>query len=218
MRTAYLNNGADHMEDHQLLELYLSLVIPRHDVKELSYRLMNTFGSLEGVYNASPQDLQQVDGVGENTAVLLSLFRTICGRVEYNKTKNIQFLDSADAAMDYCQKLLSGFSDERIAVITLTSKLKVINAHIMATGGVSFAGVAPKDIMSTLIMDNPSQVLIAHNHPCGEPSLSGADINFTVNVLGIVRPMSIALIDHIVVGDGECLSMRSLEEYKNYFD
>ena len=75
MRESYLASGTEHMADHQILELYLSLVIPRHDVKETAYNLMNTFGSLEGVFNAEVTDLKEVKGIGENTAILISLLK-----------------------------------------------------------------------------------------------------------------------------------------------
>ena len=60
LREQYLSGGMDNAPDHHLLELFLSIVIPRRDVKELSYDLINQFGSLEGVLNAEPQDLMNV--------------------------------------------------------------------------------------------------------------------------------------------------------------
>ncbi len=73
MRAAYLQGGGDAMPDHQLLELLLSISIPRKDVKPIAYALINRFGSLEQVFAAGAADLQQVPGVGEQTAVQILL-------------------------------------------------------------------------------------------------------------------------------------------------
>lgn len=112
MRESYLASGTEHMADHQILELYLSLVIPRHDVKETAYNLMNTFGSLEGVFNAEVADLKEVKGIGENTAILISLFKEICSRVDANKTKSIRSLDSTEIAEKYVTSVLNRFREK----------------------------------------------------------------------------------------------------------
>ena len=218
MRKAYLEHGAEHMADHQLLELYLSLVIPRHDVKELSYRLMNTFGSLEGVFNAEPWALQTVDGIGENTAVLLSLFKAICGRVEYNKLHRTSDIISTEDAIDYCKRVLADERDEKIAIVSLSSSLKVINCSIVATGGSDFVGVSAKDIMSVVLRDNASRIILAHNHPNGDAYPSAADFNFTLGVLQMLRSIGVQFVDHIIVGDEDAASMRRMEDSKDYFD
>ncbi|MGN0531713.1 MAG: RadC family protein [Eubacterium sp.] len=218
MRTAYLENGAEHMADHQLLELYLSLVIPRRDVKELAYRLMNTFGSLEGIFNAEPWALQAVEGVGENTAVLLSLFKAICNRIEYNKLHRISEIISTEDALDYCRRVLADERDEKIAIVSLSSSLKVINCSIVATGGSDFVGVSAKDIMSVVLRDNASRIILAHNHPNSEAYPSAADLNFTLGVLQMLRSIGVKFVDHIIVGDGDVVSMRCMEDSKGYFD
>ncbi len=218
MRNAYLTSGTDHMTDHQLLELYLSLVIPRRDVKELSYRMMNTFGSLEEIFNADPLQLESVDGIGENTAVLISLFREINSRIEYNRACNLEYLDSSSATKEYCRRMLSNAYEERILVISLTSKLKIINCHKLSSGTSSFVGVSPKTLMSAVLNDNAAQVVLAHNHPRGDAVFSAADINFTINLLGMLRTFNIRLVDHVLVGEDETVSMRSIAVYRKYFE
>lgn len=86
MRAAYLQGGGDAMPDHQLLELLLSISIPRKDVKPIAYALINRFGSLEQVFAAGAADLQQVPGVGEQTAVQILLVRDL-NRRDPSKSK-----------------------------------------------------------------------------------------------------------------------------------
>ena len=178
---------------------------------------MNTFGSLEGVFNAEVADLKEVKGIGENTAILISLFKEICSRVDANKTKSIRSLDSTEIAEKYVTSVLNRFREEKIMVISLSSNLRVINYHLFDTGGASFATVSPKDIVSAVLADHAAQIILAHNHPWGKADFSANDINFTLSVRDIMRTLGINLIDHIVVGDENTVSMRSHKTYKNYF-
>ena len=94
MRAAYLQGGGDAMPDHQLLELLLSISIPRKDVKPIAYALINRFGSLEQVFAAGAADLQQVPGVGEQTAVQILLVRDLNRRIHQNQNKPVKHICS----------------------------------------------------------------------------------------------------------------------------
>lgn len=95
IRAAYLQGGGDAMPDHQLLELLLSISIPRKDVKPIAYALINRFGSLEQVFAAGAADLQQVPGVGEQTAVQILLVRDLNRRIRQNQNKPVKHLTDA---------------------------------------------------------------------------------------------------------------------------
>ena len=96
MRNTYINGGMENAPDHNVLELFLSVIIPRKDVKELSYSLINTFGSLEGVLNADVRDLMQVKGIGESTAVAISLIKDLYKRASLNRNCRIKSFNKID--------------------------------------------------------------------------------------------------------------------------
>ncbi len=218
MRDAYLRGGADSMADHNMLELFLSLVIPQKDVKPLAYDLINTFGSLERVVSASPQRLMEVNGVGENTAILLNLVRDINTRIDLNRNKYIIKLGSVQQTIAYAENILKNSVNEKILLITLDNDLRVIKSNIVSEGVVNCANVEPKKIVECVIRDNASSVVLAHNHPGGKPSPSPADLSFTITIQDILKKINVKMLDHIIVGEGSSFAMNSDPRYMMYFE
>lgn len=218
MRNNYLKNGTTAMEDHQILELFLSLVIPQKDVKPLAYDLINHFGSLEAVFNASAQQLMEINGIGECTAVALSLVNDINCRVNANHNQIITHLDNSQKARDYVKNAIGSSRFEQVIVITLNNDLAILGCHCVSDGTVNCATVQPKKVVECVIKDNASSVIIAHNHPNGDPTPSMADLNFTLEVLGILRKIGVNLNDHIVACAHKALSLNSDSRYMMYFD
>lgn len=219
MRDTYKSVGIDGMDDAKVLELYLSLAIPRRDVRELSYRLINTFGSLKNVFDAGVAQLMKVDGVGENTAVLISLSRDIQHRIIEDMGKDIQYIRTSKDAMDFATSKLYGYSQERILVVALDNDCGIIKTKIFESDGVNFADARPKDILQFLLLHNSAGVVVAHNHPNTDSDPSSSDINFNLNFMELMRTMNIQFADHIIVGINGATSMRdnnyNIDLFKN---
>lgn len=218
VRAAYLKNSFESMSDSNVLELLLFYSIPRKDVKEISYALLNRFGTLEGVFNADIKELMKVNGVGENTAILINLFKNIDLRLERNKNRQVKKLDDSSKAMEFAKNELSNLSREEIIIITLDNSLNVISVNRVSQGGAGHASAEPYKIMECIFRDNASNIIIAHNHPTGDAIPSAEDIDFTVEILNLCRKINIRLNDHIIVGRNDVLSMVSDIRYSTYFD
>lgn len=218
MRNNYLKNGADVMEDYQVLELFLSLVIPQKDVKPLTYELINTFGSIDAVFKASPAQLMQVSGIGECTAVAISLVNDISSRVEQKKNNTITHLNNSNLARQYVKNEIGKHRQERVIAITLNNDMSILGCHTVSMGGVNCANVEPKKVLECVLKDDASSVIIAHNHPDGEAAPSAADLNFTLELLGFLRKININLVDHVIVGKDSTISLNSDARYMMYFD
>lgn len=217
VKTAYLNNAFDSMPDHNVLEMLLFYSIPRVDVKPIAYELINHFGSIENVFNASVSELTKVRGVGENTAILINLVKDINSRVAIRQNENIKTLDSYKSASMYVENLLKNQRVEKMLVVTLNNDLSVINHHFVAEGTVNHASIEPIKIIEHAISDRASSVILAHNHPNGNASPSMEDRSFTVELLGLLRKLNIKLNDHIIVGRNESLSMSMDPTCRNFF-
>lgn len=218
MRNAYLNGGADSMADHNILELFLSLVIPQKDVKPLAYDLLNTFGSLKRVISAPPQRLMEVNGIGENTAILLNLVNDINTRIDLNKNKEVTKLNSVKQTLTYAENALKNCVNEKILLVTLDNDLRVIKSTIVSEGVVNCANVEPKKIVECVIRDNASSVVLAHNHPGGQPTPSPSDLSFTIKIQDILKKIDVKILDHIIVGESSSFAMNSDPRYMMYFD
>lgn len=101
MREVYLAGGMQNAPDHNLLELFLSIIIPQKDVKELAYALINRFGSLEGVLNADANQLMTVNGIGQSAAVGIKMVVELNKRVANNRNKNVDNLNCSSEAIAY---------------------------------------------------------------------------------------------------------------------
>ena len=87
LQNRYKTGGADGLSDHNLLELLLFYSIPRKDTNELAHRLISAFGSLNGVFDATYNELLKIEGMGENSAMLISSVPAICRRYEEGISK-----------------------------------------------------------------------------------------------------------------------------------
>lgn len=218
MRDNYLNNGIDAMQDYQVLELFLSFVILRKDVKQVAYDLMNNFGSIDAVFKAPVDRLMQIKGVGERTAVAISLVNDINARVKQKDNQGITQLVNSQLARQYVQNEIGKCRQERVIAIMLNNDMLILGCHTIANGSVNSATIDPRKVLEYVLKTDASSVIIAHNHPDGEAVPSAADINFTLELLALLRKININLIDHIIVGEDGAMSMNSDARYMMYFD
>lgn len=217
MRAAYLQGGGDAMPDHQLLELLLSISIPRKDVKPIAYALINRFGSPEQVFAAGAADLQQVPGVGEQTAVQILLVRDLNRRIHQNQNKPVKHLTDAAQSCAYFSNLLRDKTAEQVYLVTLDGSAKILQTHAVGSGSVNLAAVDQRTLMEHILRDNASAVMLAHNHPGGKVQPSAQDLEFTIRLLSILRSIHVQLLDHIIVSPTDTYSMRSDPEYGSFF-
>lgn len=214
MRQAYLCGDMENAPAHNLLELFLSIIIPRKDVKQLSYDLINKFGSLEAVFSASPYELMTVKGIGESSAIALSLVDKFYTKINVDKNNSIHRFKSMDECYDFCRNLLKNEKNEKVYIITLTSLLSVISCYKVGEGSVLSSNVDMKSILTYTIKDNAAYVLITHNHPNGSPHPSGEDASFTVKLKDMLETINVKLFDHIIVSGDDAISLKHSSDYR----
>ena len=204
-RKKLLENGPRAFADHELLEMLLYYAIPRRDTNELAHRLLERFGSLQGVFSAPVEELSTVEGVGENAAVLLNLVPQIWQRSLQGAPERI--LNSVDKCGEYFAELLSGSRREMLWQVCLDGKGKVLSSRCLAEGDVSMAAVSVRQVVEYALRAGAVAVVLAHNHPSGVALPSAEDRMVTHQVMEALEPLGIRLIDHIVVADNDFVSM-----------
>ncbi len=210
-------NEKNSLHDYELLELLLTYAIPRIDVKPAAKELIKKFGSFENVFNATPAQLMNVKGIGENSATLISLFNTINGRINKNRNENIKELNNSEETKEYFVNLLRAERNEKIAVLSLDNSNRIISCRVISEGTVNLIEISPRKIVEAVITDNASNVIIAHNHPFGDSEPSAKDVDFTLKTRDLLRPLGVELFDHIIVGENDAFSMRSSLRFVHYF-
>ena len=200
--------GLDAFADHEALELLLYYAIPRRDTNLIAHRLMEHFGSLDAVFSAPEDELAKVDGVGENAATLLALILPLCRRVKTAPKKRDIILTSTARAGAYFVDLFFGVSREETYEACLDAKGKLISCVRVAEGGTDAVHFNMRRVVETALHCRASAVVLAHNHPSGVALPSPDDNTATLAAFDALRSVGIPLIDHIIVADGDFVSLR----------
>lgn len=208
MRERFLRGGLEHFAPHEVLELLLFYAIPRRNVNPLAHKLVRHFGSVAAVLEASPEQLQQVEGIGQSTATYISLIlsATRYAQREQQQTER-SVLGNYRYAMDYCLHLFAGKTDEVLYVICLDAQGRVLRAAEAVRGTIDEVPIYPRTVMQIALDNRAYSILLAHNHPSGVREPSQADLDTTDDLRTAMAPFGIRLQDHIIYADGECLSM-----------
>jgi DNA repair protein RadC len=207
LRDKFTNNGLDSFHDHEILELLLFYAIPRRNTNGIAHELIKTFGSLSDVLDAPVEKLKAVDGIGDNAATLLKLMPQIARRYSMSKGSFDNILDTTQRSGDYILPFFLSQRDEVVLLVCLDSKNKVLNAQIIHRGSVNSTDISLRKILETAFTYNATKVLLAHNHPSGIALPSVEDIETTKYIRDALKILSIKLVDHIIVADGDYVSM-----------
>ena len=202
----FLRRGLEGFADHEVLELLLYYAIPRRDTNELAHRLIDRFGTLRGVFDAAPEELRQVDGMGESAALFLQLLPAVGRRVLLNEKKEV-ILNSVETVGAFFARLLDAERREVLYQVCLDAKGKLLSYHRLASGTVSVAPVSVREVVENALRCDASRVVLGHNHPSGVALPSEEDRQITLQIQQALATMSIALVDHIIVADGDFVSM-----------
>ncbi len=207
LRETYLEHGASALHDHQLLELLLTFAIPRKDTNGLAHSLLAAYGSLGRILAADPYDLMRHEGVGRHAAVLLSLAGKLGQRGRLPRCGGHVPLSSLDAAARYCSSLFCGARHEEAYVISLDKRHAVLHADKISAGTPEETAIYPRLVVECALRHGASGVIIAHNHPSGNPEPSAGDIDTSEMIYMALGAVGIKMQDHIIIGNGCVYSM-----------
>ena len=206
MKERFLEQGLGSLADHEVLELVLYYAIPRRNTNETAHLLLERFGTLKNVLAADIRELQEVPGVGKNAAALLKLLRAVIDRADMPAPPR-EPIRTGEQAGAYFVQLLNGEQHEVLYLMCLDGKGKLLSCQTAAKGGVNVTAVSVRQVVDLALRSGATAVVLAHNHPSGVALPSRADQTMTRQVADALRPLGIRLLDHIVVADGDYVSM-----------
>jgi len=208
LRSRFLEGGADALPDYEMLELVLFRAIPRADVKPLARQLLETFGDFARVMSATPRRLKEVDGVGDAVICELKVVEAAAHRLARARVIRRPVISSWDALIDYVRTAMSHLETERFRVLFLDRKNVLIADEVQGAGTVDHVPVYPREVMKRALELGASALILVHNHPSGDPTPSGADIDMTHQIEAAGQVLGITLHDHLVVGKSREVSLR----------
>lgn len=217
LKKRFLKYGLDGFEDHQALELLLFYALPRMDTNELAHTLLNHFGSLRNLFEADTTDLVKVSGIGEHSAILVKLIPALASRYWFTEGDDAPKIVSIESAVEFCKSLLYGKPVEYFFIICLDAAFRVKATDLLSKGTPSQTTVYIRHIAEAAIRSGADKIIIAHNHPGGDPAPSSMDVEVTMNVSEAMQGLGIQLIDHIIISDGDFYSFLMDQRIRSNF-
>lgn len=208
VKARYIEEGLDTFTDIQALEMMLFYSIPKRDTNIIAHRLLDAFGSFSQVLEASVQDLQKVEGIGEASAVLIKLFLDVSRYYHVDRAMQETCLETTGKIVAYLKSFYYGRQNEMVYLLCMDAKCKVLCCKKIAEGGINSANVPVAEIVKTALGYNATLAVLSHNHPSGIALPSGEDIQTTRKVAAALATVDVQLLDHVIVGDGDCVSLR----------
>ncbi len=207
LKKRFLEQGLDGFDDHLVLELLLYFAIPRRDTNPIAHTLINHFGNLESIFDATDDELGEVEGLGENAVTLIKLLPAVGRRLAIAKTDSVYVLNSTEAAGSYIAPRFMYETDEVVYAVCLDAKNQVLCCKELFRGTPNSASISVRKIVELVIGKKASGVIIAHNHTSGIAIPSIEDEETTKRIKSALGHMGIALVDHIIVAGDDFVSM-----------
>ncbi len=198
-RERLLNQGAESLSDAELLAIFLRSGSKQHSAVELARILIQHFGHLNAVFDASLEDLSQFHGIAETKYSQLMAVKELGRR--YLKQQLYQGMDlsRSDLIQDYLRYELIGEQQEVFAVLCMDSQLRKLSFKKLFYGSTNYCNISINQLLRYSIQKQASFIVIAHNHPKGLAQPSDEDQQLTQEILKACQLVEIQLLDHIIV-------------------
>ena len=212
------NFGLDNMTEVQVLEFVLTFFIPRKDTNDIAHLLLDEFGSIKKVLDASPEELMKIDGIGERTAKLLTLLPDVFFYYKESGLKNKKvFLKNLNATVEFLQSVFEGKTHEEFYILFLNAKQELIKFEKITTGSQNEVSISCQDIVNKASKYKPNYIILAHNHPEGTPIPSANDIKTTNKIVKMLYYHQLMILDHIIIGVDDYYSFSQHNMISEYY-
>lgn len=218
LRDRVYKEGLNNFQDYQVLEYALSFVIPYKDTNPIAHALVNKFGSLAGVLEASVEDLQTISGLGEVSAYYLASFIQIFTFYERERENKTRILINAPDTYEFVKECFKNSLNEEVYLISLNEKNKVIKVEKIGEGDITNVKVSFRKITDAISRNRVSKIILAHNHPNSDAKPSDDDDQYTKALVTTLALNDCVLVDHMIIGseDGDYFSYQrsgKIDEY-----
>lgn len=195
------------MQDHEILELLLFYAKPRVDTNELAHRLIDHFGSLANVFEASSEELCKVFGIGESSAVLIKLVNQMYTSSVFEPNKRVSFKDYNKVGR-FVADCFKFDKTERFMVVLLDAKDKLINTCTLAEGDFDGVNVNMMRLLQLVVLKQAAKIIIAHNHFEKDLCESVNDMLLTNTIEDALKSLGVQLKEHYIVCDKDYIGLK----------
>jgi DNA repair protein RadC len=209
-REQYLATGPTSLGDTQLLALLLGTGTPSTSVEELAHRLLTQHGGIHGLMRVDPGELLQSEGVGIARAVRIHAGLALGRRAIMRQRTLTATVSTPEQAYALFEPRLTLNRSEELHGLFLDARSRIVGLRTLSQGNDAFTIVDPRQVFRVALATGARSVVLAHNHPSGDPTPSIQDQRVTERVAAAGRVIGIPLVDHLIIADGQFSSMAQL--------
>jgi DNA repair protein RadC len=203
-----LRYGAESLSNSELLAVILRTGTKDENVIAMSHRLISIFSGINGLLEASKEELMEVKGIKEAKACQILSVAELSKRFLTYRSGDSLRITSPDTAANLLMVEMRSYRKEVLKVVLLNTKNMVIGVTSASVGSLNSSIVHPREIFKEAIRKSASSIILAHNHPSGDPAPSSEDIAATERIREAGKIIGIELLDHIIIGDGTYISLK----------
>lgn len=209
LRERFLTGGPGAVADYELLEMILYAASPRTDTKPLAKALIHEFGSFAKAVQAPASELEKVDGMGEAAIASVKLMQAAAERLLKEEVTHGPIIQSWTALLDYCRVSMGHKKVEEFRILFLNHKHALIADEVQQQGTVNHAPVYPREVVKRALDLSASALILAHNHPSGDPTPSKDDIDVTRQIVTAAASLGLTVHDHLIIAGARHYSFKS---------
>ena len=209
LRERLLRRGGESLSDHELIEYLLALAIPRRDTKTIAKALIAEFGGFSALLSADPEAIAKQPDMGETSTAAIKIVQAAALRLISEPARTRPILSSWQALSDYLHADMAHRATERVRVLHLDGKNRLIRDELASEGSIDEAAVYTREIIRRALDLGSSALVLVHNHPSGDATPSRADIALTREILEAGKRLGIQVHDHLIIGKDGHSSMRA---------
>lgn len=209
LRARLLGAGGEALGDHEILEYLLALTRPRIDTKPIAKALLREFGGLGPVLEADPETLARFPDMGEASVAAIKLVKAAIQRTLYGEVADRPILGSWQGLLDYLRADMAFRLNECVHVLHLDSRNQLIRDELMSEGSIDQSAIYVREVVRRALVLGSAAVIIAHNHPSGDPTPSRQDIAITRDLANALKSIGIVLHDHVIIARDGHVSFRT---------
>jgi DNA repair protein RadC len=211
LRKRFQKVGFTGFAEHEIVELFLTLCLPRKDVKPLAKALLQKFGSIREIFDADIQALSQVKGMGHVAPIAIKIVKNFSELyLKENIPTHANIIDNYDRLERFWRLRLGGLKNEVFEIALLNAQLGLLKDGVvrLEEGVADRTNAYPRKIMEYVLRNYASAFIIAHNHPSGGAAPSDNDCLLTKRIEKSAESLEIAFVDHVIVARDKIFSFR----------
>jgi len=207
-RERLIRQGAGSLSNQELIAILLRTGTKQESVLVLANRILSSFDKIQDLKDATIEELMLVKGVGKAKAVQILAAAEIGKRMYRKHSEGRYTIRSPEDAAAYLMTDMASLNQEHFVVLFLNVKNEVLHKQTIFIGSLNSSIVHPREIFREAVKRSAASIVVAHNHPSGNPSPSPEDIEVTKRLIEAGSIMGIEVLDHVIIGDHQFLSLK----------